>query len=475
MSSLTPARESVDPATTLMSETDFERWLRRRVDEREPAAVVRFGTGEARLLTASPDDAESMRTIVRHLEEEIGLSPAGEDVQAIKDLVAVAYEEADVLGIRFDQPSLDIHELWMTRLFEDYCRRLATGRPPAALAHCLLSDDIVNALPELLAGRPVSVISCRDLKPVLEGEWGLDDVAVYQVPSQHTVRDVDGSYEAAMYGVPIWPDGHARLHEQVRVRTRGEVFLVGAGFFGKDLCIRVRDQGGIALDMGSVLDRVAGKITRGPERRVLDLHANGMPIEAIAARLQRFYGVRVSSNDVVEVLTSTVSNDLAAWRGRPLEAAYRALCIDALRVEIGEAGATRERTCYVTLGVTAGGFREPLGIWWQDDAGADLWSAVLGDLRRRGVRDLPSICADSVQEPLARAAERVFPHARLRAAAEPIASSASIRRALAAHGRFADEQAATMLIYPAFSRAEAAWRNGHPDSPGEPGASDVEP
>jgi hypothetical protein len=45
---------------------------------------------------------------------------------------------------------------------------------------------------------------------MLEGdEWGLEDVAVYQVPSQHSARDVDGAYERAMQ-VPIWPDAHDR-------------------------------------------------------------------------------------------------------------------------------------------------------------------------------------------------------------------------------------------------------------------------
>ena len=47
-------------------------------------------------------------------------------------------------------------------------------------------------------------------------------------------------------------------------------FLVGAGIFGKDLCIRIRELGGIALDMGSCLDLMAGKVTRGPNLVRLD-------------------------------------------------------------------------------------------------------------------------------------------------------------------------------------------------------------
>jgi hypothetical protein len=66
--------------------------------------------------------------------------------------------------------------------------------------------------------------------------------------------------------VPIWPDFYRRLEEEIEVREQGEVFLVGAGLFGKSLCVRIRERGGIALDMGSTLDGIAGKVTRGEGR-----------------------------------------------------------------------------------------------------------------------------------------------------------------------------------------------------------------
>jgi hypothetical protein len=52
------------------------------------------------------------------------------------------------------------------------------------------------------------------------------------------------------------------LEKRLAVRSRGEVFLVGAGLFAKHLCITIRDQGGIAIDIGSSLDAMAGKTTR---------------------------------------------------------------------------------------------------------------------------------------------------------------------------------------------------------------------
>jgi hypothetical protein len=178
--------------------------------------------------------------------------------------------------------------------------------PAAALASCYLNHEILAALPALLAKRRVSVISCRDVKPVVEEMWDLDDVAVYQMPSHYGVRNVDGAYEAAMHDVPIWPDAHHRVRSELTVRERGEVFLVGAGLFGKDLCIDVRDRGGIALDMGSALDHIAGKLPRDVMRSVFELHAAGMPACDISDYLRAHFGVQVDHERVRE-FNDTVS------------------------------------------------------------------------------------------------------------------------------------------------------------------------
>jgi hypothetical protein len=285
-----------------LSRTALVAWIRRRIDAHEPAAVVRFADGEAKLLTAQLDDEDSLEPSLRALKRETGISYSPAAAIQIKALVAFAFDGADVLGINYFPNFSAESKGWLDWLAQHYADRVAAGRrPPAALAPCLPDWD---PLPKLLGGRRISVISCRDLKSVLETTWGVKDVAVYQVPSQYVRRDVDGDYERAMHDMPIWPDTHRRVCSELRVREPGEVFLVGAGLFGKDLCVRVRDHGGIALDMGSALDRLAGKVTRGPMRRALELSTSGMSIAEIAEDFTRLYGLTVSPARVEEILSS---------------------------------------------------------------------------------------------------------------------------------------------------------------------------
>lgn len=284
---------------SVLSASALRIWLRGRIDARDPTAVVRFGDGEAKLLKAHAGDAASMGPAVRTLEGQTGIAMGASAVIEIRSLVLRAWEGADVIGVFLG------NQCMRNRLVALRAERLASTGSSPLVARSMLHHDIVDELPSLLTGHPVSVVSCRDLKPVLEADWGLEDVAAYQVPSQHAVRDVDGPYEQQLHHLPIWPNGHAEVRTRLQVREPGEVFLVGAGLFGKDLCIQIRDQGGIAIDMGSALDRIAGKLTRGPKRRVLELHAAGKSPTEIAERMEAIFDVPVDPATVSEFLVST--------------------------------------------------------------------------------------------------------------------------------------------------------------------------
>jgi hypothetical protein len=250
-----------------LSRKQVVRLVTRWIAERRPAAVIRFGEGEGRLLTADAGDPLSVKVAAKKIRRQTGqVLPPGE-VFRVKELVAGAFDGADVVGIRGSDSFSEEHKMWVRRIEELYQERVADGREPAYVAHCLINNELRDALPSLVDGQPrVSVVSCRDVGGTLRARYGVPDVRVFQIPSQFIMREVDGDYEAALHDVPMWPEFYGSLRDDLTVREPGEIFLVGAGVFGKDLCVKVRELGGIALDLGSCLDGMADKVTRGPRR-----------------------------------------------------------------------------------------------------------------------------------------------------------------------------------------------------------------
>ena len=156
---------------------------------------------------------------------------------------------------------------------------------------------------------------------------------------------------------------------------------------------------------------VAKRQTRlaGLDERILGLYAGGMSVRDIEAHLSDLYGVEIK-RDTISRVTDAVLEDVEAWRTRPLEAVYPIVYFDCLMVKVREDRSVRTRACYLAIGVTVEGEREPLGIWWQDTEGAKFWLAVLNDLHQRGVKDVLICCVDGLAG-FPEAIEAVFPQA----------------------------------------------------------------
>jgi putative transposase len=134
-----------------------------------------------------------------------------------------------------------------------------------------------------------------------------------------------------------------------------------------------------------------------------------MSVRDIEDHLTDLYGVEIK-RDTISRVTDAVLEDVAAWRTRPLDAAYAIAYFDCLMVKVREDRSVRTRACYLAIGVTVDGDREVLGIWWQETEGAKFWLAVLNDLARRGVGDILVCCVDGLTG-FPEAIEAVFPQA----------------------------------------------------------------
>jgi putative transposase len=130
---------------------------------------------------------------------------------------------------------------------------------------------------------------------------------------------------------------------------------------------------------------------------VLSLYAKGLTTGEISAHFEQIYGASVS-RDTVSRITDRVLEEMQAWSGRPLEAVYAAIFIDAIMVKIRD-GQVGNRPVYAAIGVDLDGHKDILGMWAGDGDGesAKFWMAVLTDLKNRGVADVFFVVCDGLK------------------------------------------------------------------------------
>jgi len=149
----------------------------------------------------------------------------------------------------------------------------------------------------------------------------------------------------------------------------------------------------------------------GFDDKIISMYARGMSTREITGHLAEIYGVEVSPT-LISSVTEAVMEEVKAWQGRPLDAVYPIVYLDALYVKIRDAGHVRNRAIYVAIGVNLKGNKEVLGLWTGEAEGAKFWLQVLTDLKNRGVTDIFIACVDGLTG-FPKAIETVYPQAQV--------------------------------------------------------------
>jgi putative transposase len=145
----------------------------------------------------------------------------------------------------------------------------------------------------------------------------------------------------------------------------------------------------------------------GFDEKILGMYARGMTVRDIQGHLEDLYGVDVSP-DLISRVTSAVVEDVTAWQARPLDAVYPIVYLDALVVKVRDQGVVRNKSVYISLGVTLTGSKEVLGLWIEQNEGAKFWLKVVNELKNRGVKDILIACCDGLKG-FPEAIETAFP------------------------------------------------------------------
>jgi len=109
----------------------------------------------------------------------------------------------------------------------------------------------------------------------------------------------------------------------------------------------------------------------GFDDKVISMYARGMSTREIAGHLRELYGIEVSP-DLISAVTDAVLEEIAAWQARPLEATYPLVFFDALRVKVRDEGLVRNKAVHIALGVRGDGAKEILGMWLEQNEGAQV-------------------------------------------------------------------------------------------------------
>jgi len=149
----------------------------------------------------------------------------------------------------------------------------------------------------------------------------------------------------------------------------------------------------------------------GFDDKIVSMYARGMSTREIAGHLEEIYGVEVSPA-LISNVTEAVMEEVKLWQGRPLDAVYPIVYLDALVVKIRDAGHVRNRAIYVAIGVNLKGNKEVLGLWTNEAEGAKFWLQVLTDIKNRGVADIFIACVDGLSG-FPKAIETVYPQAQV--------------------------------------------------------------
>ena len=149
----------------------------------------------------------------------------------------------------------------------------------------------------------------------------------------------------------------------------------------------------------------------GFDDKIVSMYARGMSTREISGHLEEIYGVEVSAG-LISSVTEGVMEEVKTWQGRPLDAVYPIVYLDALVVKIRDAGHVRNRAIYVAIGVNLKGNKEVLGLWTNEAEGAKFWLQVLTEIKNRGVTDIFIACVDGLTG-FPKAIETVFPQAQV--------------------------------------------------------------
>ena len=233
----------------IISAVDVATIIRQHIDARAPFSLIRLGDGEARLL-GFPTFV-TRNTLNDSLLYWYGRADMSDlYIRTLAHEIMKAVQNCDILGL----PNKDRGKAEDGILFK--MRPHLVGKE-AQVAGCgvhraLYTEGLLTPLLQDL--NRISLITCRDVTRGIARKFHVKHVRWITVPPEAQLAEIKPAQEH-------YPTRHYEVLLEIDPEP-GEVFLVGAGPNGKVYCGKVKEKGGIAIDLGSVFDGWAGVRSR---------------------------------------------------------------------------------------------------------------------------------------------------------------------------------------------------------------------
>ncbi len=282
------------------------------IDNKRPLSLIRLGDGEGRFMPCSATELQALLATDRLLAAKTwwGQPEAATSVSDdLSHMLCAATQSADIIGIpdlpRFirdastglqdPNTAVSASARGMYVAFDYVSKKILQSIDQARTTPLVTSCHIHEALefwalwPALLRHmKEVSLITCHpQLADKLQTNFGTATKQLLHIPTEHRYADLFG-YAATHE--PHYPNVFQPIMTKLATVTAGQVWLVAAGALGKAYCHRIRELGGIAIDVGSIADHWCGYSTRGYE--AVAAYKNPLHLaplyESLARRNKRF-------------------------------------------------------------------------------------------------------------------------------------------------------------------------------------------
>ena len=135
--------------------------------------------------------------------------------------------------------------------------------------------------------------------------------------------------------------------------------------------------------------------TEGIENIIISLYAKGMSNSDIEEQIRELYDFNISTSTISRI-TDTITNDVIAWKNRPLEATYLIVWMDGIVFKVRENSKVINKTIYIAVGLRIDGKKEVLGLWLGKNESSAFWMSVLTDIKARGTQDILITATDNL-------------------------------------------------------------------------------